>query len=408
MHTSSSGQEPTTPYLEPERFIHRTKKKKKKRNPFIPLENRVPKVKYLPFENLFEAEVVYNLFLDLPFPMPDDQPMWGNNRAVAPTPEAAIIVVDLEENFTVKGHHLSMIKDRQLFLQQGGSNRPHHGSPHAANATQDEMNTNVDTIKLKLFPSSLTGDAKVWFNELSPSVFTTWEEMRQAFMEALTIKIDSQFKDIKGEMKEMREGFNSCGGPHLSSECDDKPMGGPKEEKANYAYGGYRGNYYEVKINVPLVNVLAGMPNYGKFLQDLVSNKSKMEQIYVAFLNEECSAIVQNKLPPKLGDPGSFLIPCTLANSVECLALADLGASINLMPYSMYASLSENTLKSTMMSIRLANHTYQYPMGVAKNMLVQVGKFMFPVDFVILQMEEDDKVSLILGRPFLHTADAIT
>ncbi|GJU23847.1 reverse transcriptase domain-containing protein [Tanacetum coccineum] len=132
-----------------------------------------------------------------------------------------------------------------------------------------------------------------------------------------------------------------------------------------------------------------------------------MEQISAAFLTEECSAILQNKIPPKLGDPGSFLIPCKLANSVEYLALADLGASINLMPYSLYAALSGTTLKPTRMSIRLANHTYQYPMGVAENMLVQVGKFVFPVDFVILQMEEDDRVPLILGRPFLHTADAI-
>ncbi|GJQ96859.1 reverse transcriptase domain-containing protein [Tanacetum coccineum] len=163
----------------------------------------------------------------------------------------------------------------------------------------------------------------------------------------------------------------------------------------------------EVRINVPLVDVLAGMPNYGKFLKDLVSNKSKMEQIFAAFLNEECFAVIQNKLPPKLSDPESFLIPCTLANSVEYLALADLGASINLMPYSLYTSLSKNTLKPTRMSIRLANHNYQYPMGVAENMLIQVRKFVFPVDFLILQMEEDDKVPLILGRPFLHTADAI-
>ncbi|GKB39609.1 reverse transcriptase domain-containing protein [Tanacetum coccineum] len=163
----------------------------------------------------------------------------------------------------------------------------------------------------------------------------------------------------------------------------------------------------DVKINVTLVDVLAGMPNYGKFLKDLVSKKSKMEQISGAFLNKECSAIVQNKIPPKLGDPRSFLIPCTLANLVECLALADLGASINLMPYSLYASLFENTLKLTRMSIRLANHTYQYPMGLTENMLVQVGKFVFPIDFVILQMEEDDKVFLILGRPYLHIANAI-
>ncbi|GKD11476.1 reverse transcriptase domain-containing protein [Tanacetum coccineum] len=123
----------------------------------------------------------------------------------------------------------------------------------------------------------------------------------------------------------------------------------------------------EVRINVPLVDVLAGMPNYGKFLKYLVSNKS----------------------------------------SVKYLSLADLGASINLMPYSLYASLSESTLKPTRMSIRLANHNYQYPIGIAENMLVQVRKFVLPVDFVILQMEEDDKVPLILGRPFLHTADAI-
>ncbi|GKA91699.1 reverse transcriptase domain-containing protein [Tanacetum coccineum] len=63
-------------------------------------------------------------------------------------------------------------------------------------------------------------------------------------MEALTTKIDSQFKEIKGEIKEMREGCNSCGGPHPSSKCDDKPMGGLKDEESNYAYGGYRGNYY--------------------------------------------------------------------------------------------------------------------------------------------------------------------
>ncbi|GJT01590.1 hypothetical protein Tco_0822759, partial [Tanacetum coccineum] len=162
--------------------------------------------------------------------MPGDQPMWGNNRAVAPTPEAAIIVVDLEENFTVKGHHLSMIKDRQFNGHARADSHKHIAEFIEIFRMFRYGNTNVDTIKLKLFPSSLAGDAKVWFNELSPGVITTWEEMRQAFMEALTTKIYSQFKDIKGEMKEMREGFNSCGGPHPSSECDDKPMGGPKEE----------------------------------------------------------------------------------------------------------------------------------------------------------------------------------
>ncbi|GKC75641.1 reverse transcriptase domain-containing protein [Tanacetum coccineum] len=137
------------------------------------------------------------------------------------------------------------------------------------------------------------------------------------------------------------------------------------KEKMEARYAKFLDMIKEVKINVPLINVLAGMPNYGKFLKDRVSNK------------------------------------------IEYLALADLGASINLMLYSLYATLSRTTLKPTRMSIRLANHTYQYPMGVAENMLVQVGKFVFPIDFIILQMEEDDRVPLIIGRPFLHTADAI-
>ncbi|GJT34245.1 hypothetical protein Tco_0924664 [Tanacetum coccineum] len=159
MNTRSSGQELTSPYLEPECFILRTKKKAKKRNPFIPVEDHVPRIKYPTFKNLYEAEVVYNPFLDLSFPMADDQPMWENNRAVAPTSTAAIIPVKLGDNFNVKGHHLSMIKDRQF----------------DGRARADPLH------QLKLFLSSLSGEAKVWYNELSPGVITTWEEMRQAF-----------------------------------------------------------------------------------------------------------------------------------------------------------------------------------------------------------------------------------
>nr|GEZ99666.1 reverse transcriptase domain-containing protein [Tanacetum cinerariifolium] len=84
-----------------------------------------------------------------------------------------------------------------------------------------------------------------------------------------------------------------------------------------------------------------------------------------------------------------------------------LGASINLMPYPLYVKLSLKTLKPTKMSVRLAGRSFQYPIGIAKNMLVEVGKFIFLADFVILEMEEDSKVPLILGRPFLHTVDVV-
>ncbi|GJT07825.1 reverse transcriptase domain-containing protein [Tanacetum coccineum] len=144
-------------------------------------------------------------------------------------------------------------------------------------------------------------------------------------------------------------------------------------------YGKFLDMVYVVRINVPLIDVLAGMRNYGKFLKELVSNKHKLEQISLAFLIDKCSAIIQNKVPPKFGDPGSFLIPCDFSKTFSCNTLADLRASINLMSYSL----------------------------IAKNMLVEVGKFTFPIDFVILKIEEDSKVPLVLGRPFIHTADAV-
>ncbi|GKC49196.1 reverse transcriptase domain-containing protein [Tanacetum coccineum] len=172
-------------------------------------------------------------------------------------------------------------------------------------------------------------------------------------------------------------------------------------------YGKFLDMIRVIRINVPLVDVLAGMPNYGKFLKELVSNKYKLEQISSAFHSDESSPIIQNKAPPKLGDARSFLILCTFSKTFSCNALADLGANINLIPYSLYAKLSLETLKPTKMSVRLADRSFQYPVGIVKNMLVEVGKFTFPVDFVILEMEEDIKVPLILGKPFLHTADAV-
>ncbi|GJZ81268.1 reverse transcriptase domain-containing protein [Tanacetum coccineum] len=126
------------------------------------------------------------------------------------------------------------------------------------------------------------------------------------------------------------------------------------------------------KINIPLVDVLAGMPNYGKFLKEIISNKHKIEQISAAFLSDESSVIIQNKVPPKLGDPGSYLIPCNFNKTFSYNALDDLSASINLMPYSLYAKLSLKPLKPTKISVRLADRSFQYPVRIAENMLVKV------------------------------------
>ncbi|GJR05488.1 reverse transcriptase domain-containing protein [Tanacetum coccineum] len=137
-------------------------------------------------------------------------------------------------------------------------------------------------------------------------------------------------------------------------------------------YGKFIHMIRAIRINVPLIDVLAGMPNYGKFLKELISNKHKIEQIFASFLSGESSAMIQNKVPPKLGDPGSFLIPCNFNKTFSCNALADLGASINLMPYSLYAKLSLETLKPTKISVRLSDRSFYYPVGLAENMLIEV------------------------------------
>nr|GEV23091.1 reverse transcriptase domain-containing protein [Tanacetum cinerariifolium] len=114
-----------------------------------------------------------------------------------------------------------------------------------------------------------------------------------------------------------------------------------------------------------------------------------------------------SKLSEKLGDPGRFLIPCDFSEFENCLALADLGASINLMPLSIWKKLKLPTLNDTKMVLELADRTISKPTGIAKNVFVKVGKFYFPADFVILDFIADPRVPLILGRPFLSTAHAL-
>ncbi|KAK9057062.1 hypothetical protein SSX86_024429 [Deinandra increscens subsp. villosa] len=147
------------------------------------------------------------------------------------------------------------------------------------------------------------------------------------------------------------------------------------------------------------------MPKYAKFLKDILTNKKKLEDLVT--LNEECSAVLQNKLPKKMNDPGSFTIPCLIGSLSVSNALADLGASINLMPYSVFEKLDLGEPTPTRMSIQLADRSIKYPRGIVENMLVKIDKFVFPVDFVILDMDEDKNVPLILGRPFLATSRAL-
>ncbi|KAK5836481.1 hypothetical protein PVK06_012273 [Gossypium arboreum] len=149
------------------------------------------------------------------------------------------------------------------------------------------------------------------------------------------------------------------------------------------------------------------MPTYAKFLKELRTNKRKFEDLSTVELNKECLAILQNKLPTKLKDPGSFTIPCLIGSLNVEKALANLGACINLMLYKLFKQLGLGEPKPTRMSIQLADRSIKYPRGIIEDIIVKVDKFIFPIDFVVLDMDEDVEIPLILRRLFLATARAI-
>ncbi|XP_019179696.1 PREDICTED: uncharacterized protein LOC109174911 [Ipomoea nil] len=135
--------------------------------------------------------------------------------------------------------------------------------------------------------------------------------------------------------------------------------------------------------------------------------KKRLEETATIVFGEECSALLHKEILRKLKDPGSFTILCNIGESKFNKALADLGASINLIPYGLYKKLKLGVLKPTRICIQLADRSTKYPRGIVDDVLVRADKFIFPVDFIILDMDPDVEVPLILGRPFLATARAL-
>ncbi|CAJ2636700.1 unnamed protein product [Trifolium pratense] len=165
---------------------------------------------------------------------------------------------------------------------------------------------------------------------------------------------------------------------------------------------------HDLQINIPFAEVLEQMPVYAKFMKDLLTKKRKPLDDDTVDMTEECSAIIQKKLPQKKKDPGSFTIPCSIGNISVGRALCDLGASINLMPLSMMKKIPGAVAKPTKMQLSLADRSIVHPYGILHDVLVRVAEFVFPADFVILDMEDDAEVEpLLLGRPFLATGRAL-
>ncbi|GJY28257.1 reverse transcriptase domain-containing protein [Tanacetum coccineum] len=190
--------------------------------------------------------------------------------------------------------------------------------------------------------------------------------------------------------------------PYPSRRNDEK-----RREKANDQIDKFYKIFQDMSFEISLADALILMPKFASTLNALIGNKEKLSEMARTPLNEHCSAVILNKLPEKRGDPGKFLIPCDFPKMDECLALADLGASINLMPLSVWKKLSLPELTPTCMTLELADRSITQPIGIAEDVYLKVGKFKFSSDFVVVDFDADPRVPLILGRSFLKTGCAL-
>nr|WP_164990771.1 hypothetical protein [Pseudomonas protegens] len=187
------------------------------------------------------------------------------------------------------------------------------------------------------------------------------------------------------------------------------PQAMTKQRKVNHNSEIYE-IFKQVRINIPLLDAIKQVPSYAKFLKDLCTVKRKLNVKKKAFLAEQVSAILQNNNALKYKDPGCPTISCFIGEHKIERALLDLGASVNLLPYSVFQSLNLGELKPTSISLLLADRSVKVPRGIIEDVLVQVDKFIYPVDFIVLDtqpVEGCKSFPVILGRPFLATSNAL-
>ncbi|GJZ01227.1 reverse transcriptase domain-containing protein [Tanacetum coccineum] len=165
--------------------------------------------------------------------------------------------------------------------------------------------------------------------------------------------------------------------------------------------------FQKLHFDISFADALLHMPKFASTFKSLLSNKEKLFELANTPLNKNYSAVLLKQLPEKLGDPDKFLFPCDFPKLDECLALADLDASINLMPLFVWKKLSLPELTPNRMTLELADRSVAHPKGVAEDVFVKVGKFYFLADFVVVDYDVDPWVPLILGRHFLRTTRAL-
>nr|GEX14657.1 reverse transcriptase domain-containing protein [Tanacetum cinerariifolium] len=238
--------------------------------------------------------------------------------------------------------------------------------------------------------------AKIGTNSSTPAISSEVAELKDLVRALLLDKknqsLASTLSHTHAVVKAVEPNCVTCGGPGT---LPSNTITNPKEELKDMSF------------EISFTNALILMPKFASTLKALIRYKEKLSEMARTPMNEHCSVVILNKLPRKLGDPGKFLIPCEFPGMDEYLALADLGASINLMPFSVWKALSLLELTPTCMTLELADRLVSKPIGITKDVSFKVGVFHFPADFVVVDFEPDPRVPLILGRCFLKTGRAL-
>ncbi|XP_069145424.1 uncharacterized protein [Solanum lycopersicum] len=217
------------------------------------------------------------------------------------------------------------------------------------------------------------------------------------------IKDDDTVMEVSGELEDKM--VKDVEVPQKVTPMPKPPPPFPQRLLKMTEYGKYQHFIMMLKqlsINVPLVEALEQIPDYSKFMKDLVTKKRS-----VAFEDydrmQHCSSIATRSLVQKQGDRGTFTIPCTIGLLHFPKSLCDLGASINFMPHSIYKKLGHGNPNPTVMRLLMVDRMVKRPIDILHDVLVKMESFIFPDDFVILDCEANFEVPIILGRSFLAT-----
>ncbi|CAN6579361.1 unnamed protein product [Malus baccata var. baccata] len=293
----------------------------------------------------------------------------------------------------------TLISNRVLNAQQyEGVGQRSNPRPHQVNESMQTRDKKVDELEKQV---GQIAEFMGQFREQGKLRSSTVVNPKGGFESAKAITLRSG-KQVGSDPQPSKSRSNEV--EELIIEDEEQ---GFKQTKKEEAEKDILETFRKVQVNIPLLDAINQVPRYAKFLKELCTTRKRISTKEVVKVGENVSAILQRKLPPKCKDPGSFTIPCVIGNTRFESAMLDLGASINVMPYSIYASMNLGELKNDGVIIQLADRSNAYPKGVLEDVLVQVNHLIFPADFYVLEMDESDhapSLPILLGRPFMKTA----